>query len=154
MRQLNFFLIFATCLSLALFSIANTQPVTLMVLPGVGIEAPLSIVLVLTLGGGALMAWVFSLWDQLQRQWEAWRNRRELKDKDKRIQSLEKELAALKEQIAPTLPEALPPADLEPETETMPSLVSSEAEPAAGDRQESGEAPQVEPEAETPIGPP
>lgn len=96
MRQLNFLLFFALCLGLALFSIENTQTVAINVIPGVEIEAPLSIELLIAVGTGAMLAWIFSLWDQLQRQIESWKAQRELKLQGKKIAELEQTLSELK----------------------------------------------------------
>lgn len=93
MRQLNFLLFFILCFGLVLFSIENTQTAAINLIPGVQIEAPLSIELLLAVGTGAMLAWVFSLWDQLQRQVESWKAQRELKQKNKKIEELEKTLA-------------------------------------------------------------
>lgn len=95
MRQLNFLLFFALCLALALFSIENTQPVAINIIPGVQTSAPLSIELLLAVGTGAILAWMFSLWDQLQRQIESWKAQRELKLQSQKIEALEKTLAEL-----------------------------------------------------------
>ncbi|ANV84351.1 hypothetical protein AWQ21_08120 [Picosynechococcus sp. PCC 7003] len=95
MRQLNFLLFFALCLALALFSIENTQPVGINIIPGFQAEAPLSIELLLAVGTGAILAWMFSLWDQLQRQIESWKAQRELKLQSQKIEELEKALAEL-----------------------------------------------------------
>ncbi|MEB3225827.1 MAG: LapA family protein [Synechococcus sp.] len=95
MRQLNFLLFFALCLALALFSIENTQPVAINVIPGLQATAPLSIELLLAVGTGAILAWMFSLWDQLQRQIESWKAQRELKLQSQKIEELEKALTEL-----------------------------------------------------------
>ena len=95
MRQLNFLLFFALCLGLALFSIENTQTAAINLIPGVQIEAPLSIELLIAVGTGAMLAWIFSLWDQLQRQIESWKAQRELKQQSRKIEELEKTLAEL-----------------------------------------------------------
>lgn len=98
MRQLNFLLFFALCLALALFSIENTQSAAINIIPNVQVEAPLSIELLLAVGTGAMLAWMFSLWDQLQRQIESWKAQRELKQQSKKIEELEKTLSELQEE--------------------------------------------------------
>jgi putative membrane protein len=103
MRQLNFLLFFVLCFGLVLFSIENTQIAAINLIPGVQIEAPLSIELLLAIGTGAILAWIFSLWDQLQRQVESWKAQRELKQKNKKIEELEKTLAELQEESATEL---------------------------------------------------
>lgn len=66
MRQINFTLIFVICLALVLFGIENTQPVSIKIIEGFQIKAPLSVELIVTLGIGAVLAWVFSVWVQVQ----------------------------------------------------------------------------------------
>lgn len=66
MRQVNFSLIFVICLALVLFSIENTQIVGINIIQGIELKAPLAIELILSMGIGAVMAWVFSVWSGLQ----------------------------------------------------------------------------------------
>ncbi len=66
MRQVNFTLIFVICLALVLFGIENTQLVPIKIIEGVEIKAPLSVELIVTLGIGSVLAWVFSVWVQVQ----------------------------------------------------------------------------------------
>jgi uncharacterized integral membrane protein len=66
MRQVNFFLIFVICLALVLFGIENTQLVGINIIQGVELKAPLAIELILAMGIGAVLAWVFSVWSGLQ----------------------------------------------------------------------------------------
>jgi uncharacterized integral membrane protein len=66
MRQLNFVLIFVICLALVLFGIENTELVSIKIIEGVELKAPLSIELILAMGIGAVLAWVFSVWVQIQ----------------------------------------------------------------------------------------
>ncbi|MBZ8179132.1 MAG: LapA family protein [Oscillatoria sp. PMC 1051.18] len=92
MRQVNFLIIFALCLALALFSIENTQASTINVLPGVEVEAPLSIELILAAGVGAVLGWLFSIWTKLQRYLVAAKQRRQVRAKEKEIEKLKKDL--------------------------------------------------------------
>ena len=66
MRQLNFVLIFVICLALVLFGIENTELVSIKIIEGIEVKAPLSIELILAMGIGAVLAWVFSVWVQIQ----------------------------------------------------------------------------------------
>lgn len=66
MRQLNFVLIFVICLALVLFGIENTELVSIKIIEGIELKAPLSIELILAMGIGAVLAWVFSVWVQIQ----------------------------------------------------------------------------------------
>lgn len=66
MRQLNFVLIFVICLALVLFGIENTEIVSIKIFEGLELKAPLSVELILAMGVGAVLAWVFSVWVQVQ----------------------------------------------------------------------------------------
>ena len=66
MRQLNFVLIFVICLALVLFGIENTELVSIKIIEGLELKAPLSVELILAMGVGAVLAWVFSVWVQVQ----------------------------------------------------------------------------------------
>ncbi|MGD2184160.1 lipopolysaccharide assembly protein LapA domain-containing protein [Lusitaniella coriacea] len=109
MRPLNFLLIFTVCLAIALFSIENVQLSTIRIIPGVELQAPLAIELLLSLGVGAVIAWMFGLWNRLQQQLAYRKVSKEVQDKDKRIEALRQELesyqAQLEEQPAQLLPE-------------------------------------------------
>jgi uncharacterized integral membrane protein len=89
MRQINFVIIFVICLALVLFGIENTEPAIIHVVRGVELQAPLSIELILAMGIGAVFAWVFSVWTQVQRILES---RKELRQRDVRIQELEQDV--------------------------------------------------------------
>ncbi|AFY61675.1 lipopolysaccharide assembly LapA domain-containing protein [Synechococcus sp. PCC 6312] len=99
MRQVNFFMIFVIALALVLFSIQNTQPVSIKLVEGISIQAPLCIELIVAVGFGAVMAWVFSVWTQVQRIITV---RREMGNREEQIANLEEDLerykAALEEQ--------------------------------------------------------
>ncbi|KAM3108427.1 LapA family protein [Phormidesmis sp. 146-33] len=96
MRQINFLLIFVICLALVLFGIENTEPTVIRVVEGVQVQAPLSIELILAMGIGAVMAWVFSVWSQIQRMMD---NRKELDLREDRIQELEQDVERYKAEI-------------------------------------------------------
>ncbi len=66
MRQINFVVIFVISLALVLFGIENTDPVIIHVVQGVDLEAPLCVELIVAMGIGAVLAWVFSVWVQVQ----------------------------------------------------------------------------------------
>ncbi len=96
MRQINFLIIFVICLALMLFGIENTQPTAVQFVEGVQFQAPLSIELILAMGVGAVLAWVFSVWSQLQRMIET---NKELRTRETRIQQLEEDLERYKAEI-------------------------------------------------------
>ncbi len=89
MRQINFVTIFVICLALVLFGIQNTEPVSIRVIEGLEIQAPLIIELIVAMGIGAVLAWIFSVWVQVQRLLES---RQEIRARDSRIQSLEEDV--------------------------------------------------------------
>jgi uncharacterized membrane protein YciS (DUF1049 family) len=115
MRQLNFVLIFSMCLAIALFSIENVQLVTIRAIPGLEVQAPLAIALILALGVGAAIAWMFGLWHRLQQQLAYHKVTKEVKEKNQRIEALEQELesfqAELEKQRQQLLPEAVAVSD-------------------------------------------
>lgn len=121
MRQLNFLLIFVFCLALVLFSLENTQPTVILILPGFEIQAPLAIELIVTLGLGGVLAWLFSIWNRLLAQLSQGRNRAEIQRKDEQIQTLTTDLEQYQAQLtqqSPLLTEAktdTPEVDLTPQ---------------------------------------
>lgn len=109
LRPLNFLLIFLSCLALVLFSLQNTEPVTIKLVNGIDIKAPLCIAVIGTMGLGAFLAWIFSVWARFSRSLDAWKLSRELRQKNSKIQQLEKDLAQYKVESTEKKPE-LPPA--------------------------------------------
>jgi lipopolysaccharide assembly protein A len=99
MRQLNFLLIFAVCLALVLFSLQNTQPTSIQVIEGVDVEAPLALELIIAMGLGSVLAWLFSVWAQLQRQLESWKAVRQIRAKEERIEELEQDMERYKAEV-------------------------------------------------------
>jgi uncharacterized integral membrane protein len=96
MRQVNFTVIFVICLALVLFGIENTEPASIHIVEGVQVQAPLSVELILAMGIGAVLAWVFSVWTQVQRMLESGR---ELQKRDERIQELEQDIQRYRVEI-------------------------------------------------------
>ncbi|GAB4146379.1 MAG: LapA family protein [Cyanobacteria bacterium J069] len=96
MRQVNFVVIFVICLALVLFGIENTEPAVIHVVEGLDLKAPLSIELLLAMGLGAVLAWVFSVWNQIQKLMESGR---ELQQRDVRIQELEQDVQRYKVEL-------------------------------------------------------
>lgn len=107
MRAINFLIIFLACLALVLFSLENTEPVMIKLVKGVDIQAPLCIELIAAMGLGAILAWLFSVWSQFQRLLASRKTSRELRERDNRIQALEKDLEQYKAEI-PEQPNSLP----------------------------------------------
>lgn len=114
MRQVNFFVIFVICLALVLFGIENTEPAVIHLVKGIELQAPLSIELILAMGLGAVLAWVFSVWTRLQHLLETGQ---EVRSRDERIQELQEDVERYKAEIEQQ--RLLPAAkSVPPETET------------------------------------
>lgn len=96
MRQVNFVMIFVISLALVLFGIENTNLVPIHIIEGVDIQAPLSIELIVAMGIGAVFAWVFSVWVQVQRIFES---RQEVRERDMQIETLQQDLERYKAEV-------------------------------------------------------
>ncbi len=96
MRQVNFSLIFVICLALVLFGIENTQMVSINVIQGIELKAPLAIELIIAMGIGAVLAWVFSVWSQLQSTLET---REVLGEREEEIEILQADIERYKAEI-------------------------------------------------------
>ncbi|MGG6264446.1 lipopolysaccharide assembly protein LapA domain-containing protein [Leptolyngbya sp. AN03gr2] len=96
MRQVNFVIIFVICLALVLFGIENTEPAVIHIVKNIQFQAPLSIELILAAGIGAVLAWVFSVWSQVQKTVEI---RKEVTVRDDRIHELEDNLERYKAEL-------------------------------------------------------
>lgn len=116
MRQINFVIIFVICLAVVLFSLENTEPANIQVIKGIQIQAPLSVELLLAMGVGAVLAWVFSVWTQLQRVLEIRKELQTVRQKEDRIEALEQDLERYKVELQEQqrlLPAAEPAQDVE-----------------------------------------
>jgi uncharacterized integral membrane protein len=89
MRQVNFVVIFVICLALVLFGIENTEPVIIHIVRGLDVEAPLCVELIVAMGIGAVMAWVFSVWVQVQGHVSVGK---QVEQRELRIQQLEEDV--------------------------------------------------------------
>jgi lipopolysaccharide assembly protein A len=99
MRQINFLIIFAFCLALVLFSMENTEPVAIRIIPEVQVQAPLAIELILAMGLGAILAWFFSIWTRLQQQLGSRQAVRQIRSKEEQIEKLEQDVERYKAEI-------------------------------------------------------
>ena len=70
MRQLNFVVIFIVTLTLVLFALESTASTPIQIVPQLKVAAPISVELILAMGLGAVIAWVFSVWSGLQKSIE------------------------------------------------------------------------------------
>lgn len=92
MRQLNFIVIFIVALALVLFSLQNTSLVFIQIIPQLTVEAPLAVELILAMGLGAILAWIFGVWGALQKSIE-------MRNKNVQIQNLQETVQSLSVEI-------------------------------------------------------
>lgn len=120
MKQLNFLIIFIFCLALALFTIQNTELATIYIVPGVQVQAPIAVELLLATGLGAIFAWLFSMWTQLQRQLLSGSQRKQ----NVRIQELESKIEQYQAEVQ-SLQLALPPSSDSSTKETETNVLNT-----------------------------
>ena len=92
MRQINFGLIFAFGLLMVFFTLENTEPTTVHILPGVNQTLPLAGLLLLVAGIGAISAWFFAAWTGMLNNVEQFSKASEVEAQQVRIQELETDL--------------------------------------------------------------
>jgi uncharacterized integral membrane protein len=108
MRQINFLIIFAMCLALVLFSLENTEPAVIRLVKDVQFQAPIAIELILAMGLGAILAWLFSIWNRWQQQLEFFKSRRQIRSKEEQIKKLEQDVERYKVEVEQLKLPALP----------------------------------------------
>lgn len=99
MRQINFLIIFATGLALVLFSLENTEPTVIHLFKDIQFQAPIAIELILAMGLGAILAWLFSIWTRLQQQLASYQARRQIRSKEEKIEKLEQDVERYKQEV-------------------------------------------------------
>ena len=92
MRQINFGLIFAFGLLMVFFTLENTAPTTVHILPGVNHTLPLAGLLLLVAGIGAISAWFFAAWTGMLNNVEQFSKASEFEAQQVRIQELDPDL--------------------------------------------------------------
>ena len=92
MRQINFGLIFGFGLITVFFTLENTEPTTVHILPGVNHTLPLAGLLLLVAGIGAISAWFFAAWTGMLNNVEQFSKASEFEAQQVRIQELETDL--------------------------------------------------------------
>ena len=92
MRQINFGLIFGFGLITVFFTLENTAPTTVHVLPGMNYTLPLAGLLLLVAGVGAVSAWFFAAWTVMLNNVERITQVSEFEAQQVRIQELETDL--------------------------------------------------------------
>lgn len=92
MRQINFGLIFGFGLITVFFTLENTAPTTVQVLPGMQYTLPLAGLLLLVAGLGAVSAWFFAAWTGMLSNVDQLGKASEFEAQQVRIQELETDL--------------------------------------------------------------
>lgn len=92
MRQINFSLIFIFGLGTVFFTLENTNPTTVNVLPWMHLTLPLAALLLLSGGIGAVAAWLFASWSGMLNTVERLGKSTEFEAQQVRIQELETDL--------------------------------------------------------------
>ncbi|MGK7947541.1 MAG: LapA family protein [Xenococcaceae cyanobacterium] len=88
----DFLIIFLTCLALALFSLQNTQEITLKIVPELEIQISLAVALIVSMGLGALLSGLYLTWIKVRNYFQFWGKSRQLKDREKQIQKLKEDI--------------------------------------------------------------
>ena len=110
MRQINFLIIFAMCLALVLFSLGNTEPAVIHIFKDIQFQAPIAIELILAMGLGAILAWLFSIWTRFQQQLVSFNVKRQIRSKEKQIEKLQEDVERYKSEAEQLQLPALPPS--------------------------------------------
>ncbi len=92
LKAVNFALMFVLAMSMVYFTLENTSPATVNVVPGVSASLPLAALLLIASGIGACGAWVFAGWSDKLRDSEI----RELEEAKQRMKELEFDFNRLK----------------------------------------------------------
>ena len=92
MRQINFALIFGFGLITVFFTLENTAPTTVQLLPGMDYTLPLAGLLLLVAGLGAVAAWFFAAWTGMLSNVNQLSQATEFEAQQVRIQELETDL--------------------------------------------------------------
>ncbi len=92
MRQLNFTIIFIITLALVMFALQNTTSAPIQVFPNAKLEAPIAVELILAMGLGAVVAWLFSVWSGMQRMID-------MRTKNQQIQNLQEQVTELSVEV-------------------------------------------------------
>lgn len=97
MRLINLIIVFVMVSGLILFSLENQSPVTVRVVPGrVDLQLPLCIALVAAMGIGGLLISALGVWIDLQNRIARGRDRKQIREQKKQIESLQEDLGRYK----------------------------------------------------------
>jgi putative membrane protein len=99
-RQLNFVVIFIVVLALVLFALENTSPASIQIIPPLKVAAPISVELILAMGLGAVLAWIFSVWSGLQKSIEMRNQNVQIQNLQETVQNLTVEIEERKRLVS------------------------------------------------------
>jgi putative membrane protein len=99
-RQLNFVVIFVVALALVLFALENTAAAPIQIIPQIKVAAPISVELILAMGLGAVLAWIFSVWSGLQKSIEMRNQNMQIQNLKETVENLTVEIEERKRLVS------------------------------------------------------
>jgi len=97
MRQINFVIGFVITFALVLFSLENPTLVTIRVVPAtLELQLPLCIAIIASMGTGAVLAWMLSVWGGLQARIAQGNAQKRIREQERTIESLKEDLGRYK----------------------------------------------------------
>jgi len=99
-RQLNFVVIFVVALALVLFALENTAAAPIQIIPQIKVSAPISVELILAMGLGAVLAWIFSVWSGLQKSIEMRNQNMQIQNLKETVENLTVEIEERKRLVS------------------------------------------------------
>ncbi len=137
MYQFNFLLLLATLLAIALFAMQNANPASITLIPGLTVEAPLVVELLVAAGIGALFAWFYGAWMGLWMKvsGETRKKDREIREKEDYISELKTVIDDFEVKMKQLPPSKRAEAGDPTEVETTATADPSETPVGAGSSQ-------------------
>ncbi len=102
MRQINFVVFFIFALALVLFALENTSAASIQIVPQLKVSAPISVELILAMGLGAVLAWIFSIWSGLQKSIDMRNKNVQIQNLQETVQNLSVEIEERKRLVSAT----------------------------------------------------
>lgn len=102
MRQINFVVFFIVALALVLFALENTSAASIQIIPQVKVAAPISVELILAMGLGGVLAWIFSVWSGLQKSIDMRNKNVQIQNLQETVQNLSVEIEERKRLVSAT----------------------------------------------------
>lgn len=97
MRQINFVIGFVITFALVLFSLENPGLVTIRIVPStIELQLPLCVAVIASMGSGAVLAWILSVWGGLQARIAQGNAQQRIREQERTIESLKEDLGRYK----------------------------------------------------------